>query len=36
MSFKGMRCDDVDWTHLAQDDIQWRAVVDIVMNLRFP
>jgi hypothetical protein len=24
----------VDWIHLAQNRDQWRAVVDIVMNLR--
>jgi hypothetical protein len=26
----------VDWIHLAQDKDQWRAVVNTVMNLRFP
>jgi hypothetical protein len=23
----------MDWIHLAQDRVQWQAVVDIVMNL---
>jgi hypothetical protein len=24
----------VDWIHLAQDTVQWRAVVNTLMNLR--
>jgi hypothetical protein len=27
---------DVDWIHWAQDRVRWRAVVNTVMNLRFP
>jgi hypothetical protein len=30
----GWEC--VDWIHLAQDRVQWRAVVSTVMNLRVP
>jgi hypothetical protein len=27
---------DVDWTGLAQDRTWWRALVNLVFNLRFP
>jgi hypothetical protein len=27
---------DVEWMHLAQDRIQWRAVVNTVMKLHVP
>jgi hypothetical protein len=27
---------DVDWVHLAQGRDRWRAVMNTVMNLRFP
>jgi hypothetical protein len=29
-------CGDVDWIHLAQDRDRWRALVNMVMNLRVP
>jgi hypothetical protein len=30
------RWDDMDWTDLAQDMDKWKALVNTVMNLRFP
>jgi hypothetical protein len=27
-------CDDVDWIHLVQNRVQWRAVVYTAVNLR--
>jgi hypothetical protein len=27
---------DVDWIHLAQDRVRWRAPVNTVMNLQVP
>jgi hypothetical protein len=29
-----VRCKDMDWIHLAQDRVQWQAVVNTVMNLQ--
>jgi hypothetical protein len=29
-------CGDVDWIDLAQDRNRWRALVNLVLNLRFP
>jgi hypothetical protein len=28
--------EDMDWMHLTRDRIQWRTVVNTVMNLRVP
>jgi hypothetical protein len=28
--------EDVDWMHLVQERYRWRAVVNMVMNLRVP
>jgi hypothetical protein len=40
VSFKKMLpfsfTEGVDWTHLAQDRVQWRAVVNTVMKLLVP
>lgn len=33
---KATDCEDVHWSHLVQDRIQWQTVVSTVMNLRFP
>jgi len=32
----GRLSEDLHWMHLAQDMDQWRAVVNTVMNLRYP
>jgi len=29
-------CEGLDWIELAQDKDRWRAVVNVVMNLRVP
>jgi len=29
-------CVCADWIHLAQDRDQWRTLVNMIMNLRFP
>ena len=31
-----MESGDMDWIELAQDMDRWRALVDVVMNLRVP
>jgi hypothetical protein len=36
LDLKETECEGVEWIHLAQDRVQWRAVVDTVMNLRGP
>jgi hypothetical protein len=36
MDLREIGWDDMDWTDLAQDRDQWRALVNIVMNLRVP
>jgi hypothetical protein len=36
MDLKEIVWESVDWTHVAQDRDQWRAVVNTLMNLRFP
>jgi hypothetical protein len=34
MDLREIGCGGVEWTHLAQDRGRWRAVVNVVMNLR--
>jgi hypothetical protein len=34
MDLREVGCEGVDWMHLAQDRDQWRAVVNMGMNLR--
>jgi hypothetical protein len=36
MDLKEIGFGNVDWIHLAQDTERWRALMNTVMNLRFP
>jgi hypothetical protein len=36
MDLREIRCEHVDWIHLAQDRDQWRAALNTVMNLPVP
>jgi hypothetical protein len=36
IDLRGIGWDGMDWIDLAQDRDQWRALVNTVMNLRFP
>jgi hypothetical protein len=36
MDLREIGIDGANWIRLAQDRVQWRAFVNIVMNLRFP
>jgi hypothetical protein len=36
MGLREVWWEGVDWMHLAQDRDQWRAVINMVMNLRVP
>jgi hypothetical protein len=36
MDLREIEWDGVDWIVLAQDRDQWRALVNMVMNLRVP
>jgi hypothetical protein len=33
---RGRECDDVDWMQLPHDRVQWRSLVDTLMDLRVP
>ena len=36
MDIQEVGCECVDWIELAQDKDRWRALVNAVMNIRFP
>jgi hypothetical protein len=36
MDLREIGWDVMDWIDLAQDKDQWRALVNAIMNLRFP
>jgi hypothetical protein len=36
MDLREIRRDGMDWIDLAQDRVQWKAVVNTVINLRVP
>jgi hypothetical protein len=36
MDLKEIGYEGVNWIHLAQDRVQWRALVKTVLNLRVP
>jgi hypothetical protein len=36
MDLREIEWDDVDWIYLAHNRSQWRALLNTVMNLRFP
>jgi hypothetical protein len=36
MDVREIGWDDMDWIDLVQDRVQWRALVNMVMNLRVP
>jgi hypothetical protein len=33
---RGIACKGVEWIHLGQKRVQWRALINTAMNLRVP
>jgi hypothetical protein len=36
MDLKDIRCEDMDWIHLAQNRAQWWDLVNMAMDLQVP
>ena len=36
MELQEVGCEDMDWIYVAQDRDRWQALVNVVMNFRFP
>ena len=36
MDLQVVGCGGMDWIDLAENRVRWRALVNVVMNLRFP
>jgi hypothetical protein len=36
MNLREIGFEGVDWTHMAQDRDRWRALVSMIMNIRYP
>jgi hypothetical protein len=36
MDHSDIECEDVNFIYLTQDTVQWRGIVNTVMNLLFP
>jgi hypothetical protein len=34
MDLKTLGCEDVDWFHLPQDNVQWQTFVNMIVNLQ--